>query len=508
MSEERDDDGGQASSDEDDDLGDEGEDDDEEEDDADSSDNGGEGEESSGSEGDNSSGDENEDEGEEDDDEEEEGDASGSGHRRRKEQRRGSKPRRSDYEILKGDENLKGPEELPNTKPMMELDAGSNIWYQAYVLKESINEAKVRFPDPDGGRRDLLRAWVNKASSRIWRGSYAHGDWQFLGKGAWKPREKPRRGGGGRSSRRAATVSNPRKNGGAARATRSDGGAAGHQRKLARGSHRADDEESDADSGQSEGSEDEEEVPKEGLAATSSDASLAEESRLKRAKQHHKDGLARQTVSAPQPANGRPQQLLHHQQQQQHRQGLGVQKAGTAGDHPQTDIEDCHHNNRRQQQQQRTDKHAKAQKLAPEGGGGSRGAAPAPAPKGVKPAVAARQRDRDDGNSGWGRGNDEAAGDDDDDAASAKSARGDLQEAHMAAAAAVAHALEERLHSSQQLPDPLAHWFEVHYSLLARSRRLWPNSRNSVGNLESGKLPAGDARSWSLLFVPFEDVRT
>lgn len=47
---------------------------------------------------------------------------------------------------LQDDENLKGPEELPNTKPMMELDAGSNVWYQAYVLKESINEAKVRFP--------------------------------------------------------------------------------------------------------------------------------------------------------------------------------------------------------------------------------------------------------------------------------------------------------------------------------------------------------------------------
>jgi hypothetical protein len=43
-------------------------------------------------------------------------------------------------------ETLDGPEELPNPKPMMELEAGKNVWYQAYVLKESLNEAKVRFP--------------------------------------------------------------------------------------------------------------------------------------------------------------------------------------------------------------------------------------------------------------------------------------------------------------------------------------------------------------------------
>jgi hypothetical protein len=43
-------------------------------------------------------------------------------------------------------ETLDGSEELPNMKPMMELEAGKNVWYQAYVLKETINEAKVRFP--------------------------------------------------------------------------------------------------------------------------------------------------------------------------------------------------------------------------------------------------------------------------------------------------------------------------------------------------------------------------
>jgi hypothetical protein len=32
--------------------------------------------------------------------------------------------------------------------------------------------------DPDSNRKDLQRTWVNKSSSRIWRGSYANNDWQ------------------------------------------------------------------------------------------------------------------------------------------------------------------------------------------------------------------------------------------------------------------------------------------------------------------------------------------
>jgi hypothetical protein len=42
------------------------------------------------------------------------------------------------------------PAPMPD-KPMMELKAGSNVWYQAYVVKESQNEAKVRFPCERGG---------------------------------------------------------------------------------------------------------------------------------------------------------------------------------------------------------------------------------------------------------------------------------------------------------------------------------------------------------------------
>jgi hypothetical protein len=100
-------------------------------------------------------------EAEEDEDEDEEGsdDAEGGRNRsarRRKRQRR-ARQRRGEVEIVKLSrrtskaslqerERLDGAEELPNAKPMMELEAGSNVWYQAYVLKESLNEAKVRFP--------------------------------------------------------------------------------------------------------------------------------------------------------------------------------------------------------------------------------------------------------------------------------------------------------------------------------------------------------------------------
>ncbi|KAF6256274.1 hypothetical protein COO60DRAFT_131917 [Scenedesmus sp. NREL 46B-D3] len=219
-------------------------------------------------------------------------------------------------------ERLDGAEALPNTKPMMELKAGSNVWYQAYVLKESTNEAKVRFPDPDGGRADLLRTWVNKTSSRIWRGSYAHGDWQFLGKGAWKPRQKPKRSARG-SGRRGNAGNGPAAGGGggsqrrgASRATRSDGAGGSQQRKRARSARRDDDDEDEEDEERAEESSDD--------SATSSDAGAgAETTSAKRpqfAKQQQQP--ARKALSAPQPVR---------QQQRQQLSRLGGSTAGRAG---------------------------------------------------------------------------------------------------------------------------------------------------------------------------------
>lgn len=89
----------------------------------------------------------------------EDADGGGGGGRRsgRARRRKHGNSRRAETEIVtiskrtskssqQGNETLDGPEELPNMKPMMELEAGKNVWYQAYVLKESVNEAKVRFP--------------------------------------------------------------------------------------------------------------------------------------------------------------------------------------------------------------------------------------------------------------------------------------------------------------------------------------------------------------------------
>ncbi len=50
------------------------------------------------------------------------------------------------------------PSKFPQ-KPMVELIAGSNVWYQGYVMKESANEAKVRFP----GR--WLFHWIHQCQS-------------------------------------------------------------------------------------------------------------------------------------------------------------------------------------------------------------------------------------------------------------------------------------------------------------------------------------------------------
>ena len=58
--------------------------------------------------------------------------------------------KRTSRSVQQEQEALNGPEELPNLKPMMELEAGKNVWYQAYVLKESLNEAKVRIPRKRG----------------------------------------------------------------------------------------------------------------------------------------------------------------------------------------------------------------------------------------------------------------------------------------------------------------------------------------------------------------------
>jgi hypothetical protein len=95
---------------------------------------------------------------EDDEGAEDSGDGAGAGRSGRGRSRKQGGSRRTEQEIVKINkrtskaspaqphETLDGPAELPNMKPMMELEAGKNVWYQAYVLKETINEVKVRFP--------------------------------------------------------------------------------------------------------------------------------------------------------------------------------------------------------------------------------------------------------------------------------------------------------------------------------------------------------------------------
>ncbi|KAK9806214.1 hypothetical protein WJX72_005677 [[Myrmecia] bisecta] len=87
-------------------------------------------------------------------------------------------------------------------RPMLELRAGSNLWFQATILKESQNEMKVHFPATED--EEEVIEWLRKSSSRIWRGSMATKDWRHLGKGAWQPRAKPKaaRGRKGRAARK------------------------------------------------------------------------------------------------------------------------------------------------------------------------------------------------------------------------------------------------------------------------------------------------------------------
>ncbi|BDA46751.1 hypothetical protein COCOBI_09-2040 [Coccomyxa sp. Obi] len=76
-------------------------------------------------------------------------------------------------------------------KPMMEMVADSNVWYQAAILRETANEIRVLFPDPEEGD-EVTKEWVKKSSSRIWRGSLSKHVWKYLSKGAWAPKKNPK----------------------------------------------------------------------------------------------------------------------------------------------------------------------------------------------------------------------------------------------------------------------------------------------------------------------------
>lgn len=94
----------------------------------------------------------------------------------------------TNYSVAQDKEQLDCPVfQCNRDKPMMEVEAGSNVWFQAIVIQESWNEVRVLFPAPTEDDKEV-REWVSKTSSRIWRGSLKSKDWKYLGKGAWEPR--------------------------------------------------------------------------------------------------------------------------------------------------------------------------------------------------------------------------------------------------------------------------------------------------------------------------------
>mmetsp|Transcript_4614 Transcript_4614/g.12852 ORF Transcript_4614/g.12852 Transcript_4614/m.12852 type:complete len:676 (-) Transcript_4614:68-2095(-) len=74
-----------------------------------------------------------------------------------------------------------------NQRPMMEMKPGSNVWFQARIVKERATEILITFPGVTDDEDDTLE-WVPKTSSRIWYGDYKTGSWKYLGKGSWRPK--------------------------------------------------------------------------------------------------------------------------------------------------------------------------------------------------------------------------------------------------------------------------------------------------------------------------------
>jgi hypothetical protein len=49
-------------------------------------------------------------------------------------------------QVQEGERLDQPPFDAKMKKPMMEMVAGSNVWYQATILRESLNEIRVVFP--------------------------------------------------------------------------------------------------------------------------------------------------------------------------------------------------------------------------------------------------------------------------------------------------------------------------------------------------------------------------
>ncbi|DBA94082.1 TPA: hypothetical protein ACH3X1_001728 [Trebouxia sp. C0004] len=75
---------------------------------------------------------------------------------------------------------------------MTELEAGSGVYFKAYVTTETQVEVELRFPACIETNATEVLLWVSKLSSRLWRGPVSHDAWTKVanGEGAWRPRKK------------------------------------------------------------------------------------------------------------------------------------------------------------------------------------------------------------------------------------------------------------------------------------------------------------------------------
>jgi hypothetical protein len=87
---------------------------------------------------------------------------------------------------------------------MIEHPPGSNEWYQAYYLQESLTEYRIRFPATRKTKEDRVE-WIDKRSSRIWRGENGGKYWRYIKKseGMWIPKTQEELAGKGKKGKGA-----------------------------------------------------------------------------------------------------------------------------------------------------------------------------------------------------------------------------------------------------------------------------------------------------------------
>lgn len=73
-------------------------------------------------------------------------------------------------------------------KPMVELVAGTRVYYQASIVRETKNEIRLLFPGTKSTKQSI--EWVDKRSSRIWRGRMESRYWRYIkgSDGGWEPK--------------------------------------------------------------------------------------------------------------------------------------------------------------------------------------------------------------------------------------------------------------------------------------------------------------------------------